>query len=154
MNVSLKLVRDYAAVAAIHDALYSWNLTKTGETRGNYHAKHFPEQFALVAVDEAGVSHGGIACHWENAPRHVFGDYFYLDDALRGTGVGRRIMEELFRYAEENGACEVRLTTNTFQAPGFYLKLGFVITGEKKAPVPLCPENIHYDLVRKLGIAR
>ena len=75
MNVSLKLVRDYAAVAAIHDALYSWNLTKTGETRGNYHAKHFPEQFALVAVDEAGVSHGGIACHWENAPRHVFGAY-------------------------------------------------------------------------------
>ena len=150
MEITVKLVRDYGAAAAIHDALYEYNLARTGSERGVYHAKRFPEQFSLVAFDEKGVAHGGIACHWENGPRHVFGDYFYLDDALRGTGVGRRIMEELFRYAEDGGACEIRLTTNTFQAPGFYLKMGFSVVGERVEPVPLCPENIHYTLVRKL----
>ena len=94
---------------------------------------------------------GGIAFHWENVPRRIFADYLYLDDTLRGGGLGRRIMEELIEYAESRGASWIDLTTNTFQAPGFYLKLGFEITEEKPAPKPLCPQNIHYCLRRKLG---
>ena len=148
--ISIEKTADYAAVAAIHDALDSYNLAKTGHARVEVRAERFAEQFALVAVDGEGRAHGGLAYHWENAPRHVFVDYFYLDDTLRGTGVGRRVFEEMLRLAEAGGAAEVRLTTNTFQAPGFYLKMGFEITGEKAEPAPLCPENVHYTLCRKL----
>ena len=112
-------------------------------------SKHHPEAFALIAADDAGRMRGGLAAHWENAPRHVFVDYFHLDETLRGGGIGRRILEELFELAEAGGAQEVRLTTNTFQAPGFYLKMGFEITGETPAPLPLRPDNVHYDLRRK-----
>ena len=40
-------------------------------------------------------------------------DYFHLDETLRGGGIGRRILEELFALAEAGGAREIRLTTNT-----------------------------------------
>jgi N-acetylglutamate synthase-like GNAT family acetyltransferase len=150
-SITIRKTSDYEAVAAIHDALYAYNLAKTGRPRVEVRAERFAEQFALVAVDGDGTAHGGLAYHWEDAPRHVFVDYFYLDDALRGTGCGRRIFEEMLKEAEAGGASEVRLTTNTFQAPGFYLKMGFRITGEKPEPAPLCPENIHYTLSRKLG---
>lgn len=138
----------YEDIAAIHDALYSYNLSKTGDKRLDVHAERFPEQQALLACDGSGAPHGGIAFHWQNGPRGIFVDYFYLDDSIRGTGVGRRIFEEFSEWAKRNGAEEIRLTTNTFQAPGFYLKQGFQIIGEKKSPVPSDPENIHY-LLRK-----
>lgn len=140
----------YEDIAAIHDALYSYNLSKTGLDRVDVRAERFPEQFALLGCDDRGTAHGGIACHWENSPRRVFVDYFYLDERLRGGGFGRRIMEELIEYAEDRGASRIDLTTSTFQAPGFYLKLGFKITEERPDPKPRCPENIHYCLSRKL----
>jgi len=149
--MTTRLSERYEDIAAIHDALYSYNLSKTGSDRVDVHAERFPEQFALLACDERGTAHGGIAGHWENAPRRVFVDYFYLDDTLRGGGFGRRILEELIARAEARGAARIDLTTNTFQAPGFYLKMGFEITAEKPAPMPLCPDNIHYCLSRKLG---
>ena len=149
--MQIRISDRYEDIAAIHDALYSYNLSKTGSERVDVHAERFPEQFALLACDERGTAHGGIAFHWENDPRRIFADYLYLDDTLRGGGFGRRIMEELIEYAESRGASWIDLTTNTFQAPGFYLKLGFEITEEKPDPKPLCPENIHYCLSRKLG---
>ena len=148
--MKIRLSERYEDIAAIHDALYAYNLSKTGSDRVDVHAEHFPEQFALLACDETDTVRGGIAFHWENDPRHIFADYLYLDDTLRGGGFGRRIMEELIAYAEAGGASRIDLTTNTFQAPGFYLKLGFEITEEKPAPKPRCPENIHYHLSRDL----
>ena len=150
-SITIRKTSDYEAVAAIHDALEAYNLAKTGRPRVEVQAERFAEQFALVAVDGDGTAHGGLAYHWEDAPRHVFVDYFYLDDALRGTGVGRRIFEAMLAEAEAGGAAEVRLTTNTFQAPGFYRKMGFVVTDEKAEPAPLCPDNSHYTFCRKLS---
>ena len=149
--MQIRLSERYEDIAAIHDALYSYNLSKTGSERLDVHAERFPEQFALLLCDEDDTVRGGIAFHWENAPRRIFADYLYLDDTLRGGGFGRRIMEELIEYAESRGASWIDLTTDTFQAPGFYLKLGFEITEEKPAPKPRCPENIHSCLRRKLG---
>ena len=149
--MKIRLSERYEDIAAIHDALYAYNLSKTGSERLDVHAERFPEQFALLVCDEHDTVHGGSACHWLNALRRIFADYLYLDDTLRGGGLGRRIMEALIEYAEAGGASRLDLTTDTFQAPGFYLKLGFEITEEKPAPKPLCPENIHYHLSRKLG---
>ena len=149
-NITIKLTDDRAAIDAIYAALSAFNADKAGTVRRELPSKHHPEAFALIAADEEGRRHGGLAAHWENDPRHVFVDYFHLDETLRGGGIGRRILSELFELAEAGGAQEIRLTTNTFQAPGFYLKMGFGITGEKPAPLPLCPENVHYDLRRTL----
>ena len=141
-----RLSRRYEDIAAIHDALYSYNLSKTGLERLEVHAERFPEQFALLACDDEDAAFGGIACHWENAPRRVFVDYFFLEERMRGNGVGKELFNELIRQAKGEGAVRIDLTTNTFQAPGFYRKMGFRVTGEKREPSPGCPENIHYSL--------
>ena len=146
MQMAIRLSRCYEDVSAIHDALYSYNLSKTKEKRIEVHAKHFPEQFAMLVCDEHGNSHGGIAFHWENDPRRVFVDYFFLEEDMRGKGAGKALFEEFMQRVKRNGALRIELTTNTFQAPGFYQKMGFRITRKQKAPLPGCPENIRYSM--------
>ena len=149
-EISFHLSDKYSDSAAIHDALYSYNLSKTKRQRVDVQAERYHEQFAMLACDADGTSHGGISFHWKNEPRHIFVDFFFLEESYRGGGIGRRIFEHFIAYARENGAVRIDLTTNTFQAPGFYQKLGFRITDEKKEPSPGCPENIHYSLTLDL----
>lgn len=149
-QMTSRLSARYEDVAAIHDALYSYNLTKTKLQRVDAHAERHPEQFALLACDENGTPHGGIAFHWENDPRRVFVDYFFLEEAVRGNGTGRKLFDEFVELVKKGGAVRIDLTTFTFQAPGFYRKMGFRVTEEKKSPSPGCPECIHYFLSRDL----
>lgn len=148
--IQFKLSDSYEEISAVHDALYAYNLTKTGQPKQDVHAEKHPEQFVITAWDEQGVSRGGIVFHHRHNPETIFVELFFLDDSLRGQGLGRAAFEELIRYARQKNVLEIDLTTNTFQAPGFYKSLGFVVTEEKKAPQPLCPENIHYHLNKKL----
>ena len=147
---SFRFSIDYNDIAAIHDALYNYNLTKTGAERVEVSADRFPEQQAILVCDQTGKAHGGIAFHWIDEPRRIFVDYFFLDESIRGCGFGKRIFDEFLTWAKQSGAKEIELTTNTFQAPNFYLKMGFQITHSKSAPVPLLPENIHYSLRKVL----
>ena len=59
MQMTIRLSGCYEDVSEIHDALYSYNLSKTKEKRIEVHAEHFPEQFAMLVCDEHGNSHGG-----------------------------------------------------------------------------------------------
>ena len=149
-KISFRFSDDYRDSANIHDELYTYNLSKTKAKRIEVYADKYPEQFALLACDETGTSYGGISFHWLNEPRHIFVDFFYLKDELRGKGIGKELFSVLISYAKENGAEKIDLTTNTFQAPGFYQKIGFSITGKEKQPFPGCPENIHYHLTLNL----
>jgi len=49
----------------------------------------------------------------------------WVSDALRGRGFGRRLMELAEGRAAERGCRHVFLDTFSFQAPGFYEKLGY-----------------------------
>lgn len=149
-SITFRLSDEYGDIAAIHDALYAYNLSKTGSPRVEVCAERFPGQQAILACGEDGKVHGGIAFHRLDDPGELFVDYFFLDDAIRGRGEGRRIFEFFFDHAKRAGAKGIELTTNTFQAPGFYLKMGFRVTEEKASPVPLRPDNIHYSLRKEL----
>jgi len=49
----------------------------------------------------------------------------WVSEALRGQGFGRRLMETAERRAVERGCRHVFVDTFSFQAPGFYEKLGY-----------------------------
>jgi len=49
----------------------------------------------------------------------------WVSEALRDRGFGRRLMEMAERRAVERGCRHVFLDTFSFQAPGFYKKLGY-----------------------------
>lgn len=154
LEINIIFSDKYEDIAAIHDGLYSYNLSKTGKKSIEVHAERFPEQAAWLVRDVDGHFLGGIAYHWENSPRKIFIDYFFLKETCRGCGFGKKLFELLFQTAENGDAEKIELTTDTFQAPDFYRKLGFTYMREEKAPQPACPDNIHYyfcKTVRKIN---
>ena len=51
----------------------------------------------------------------------------WVAQTLRGKGHGRRLLDAAERHAAERGCRHVFLDTFTFQAPGFYEKLGYQV---------------------------
>ena len=82
--------------------------------------------FVLRAPDQEVV--GGVigATHW---------DWFYINlmwvkEELRGRGHGHRLLTLAEDEARKRGAKNAYLDTFSFQAPGFYRKLGYQVFGE------------------------
>jgi GNAT superfamily N-acetyltransferase len=56
-------------------------------------------------------------------------DYLWVDEGLRGQGIGRRLLLHLEQAGKERGARLALLDTFSFQAPGFYERLGYQTFG-------------------------
>ena len=141
----------FSDIEFIHDSLYSFNCIKSGsEHRDGVCASVFPEQFAVCLLDDDGKLCGGAAYHWLNEPRHIFVDYFFLEVRVRSGGWGRKVFEVLTDIVKKEGAELIELTTNTFQAPWFYEKLGFEFVKADKSPTVNYPDNLHYLFRKKI----
>ena len=57
-----------------------------------------------------------------------------MSDALRGKGIGRKLMADAEARALERGCHSAWVDTFSFQAPGFYPKLGYEVFGELDYP--------------------
>jgi len=64
----------------------------------------------------------------------LFIKYLWVSDALRRKGVGRELMAAAERRAAERGCHSAWVDTFSFQAPGFYRKLGYEPFGELDYP--------------------
>jgi GNAT superfamily N-acetyltransferase len=82
---------------------------------------------AAVARDEEGSLVGGVSgrtlCSW------LLIDVVWVHEDLRGTGLGARLMAMAEAEAVERGCVGAQVDTVTFQAPGFYRKLGYETVG-------------------------
>jgi ribosomal protein S18 acetylase RimI-like enzyme len=101
----------------VSDHLDAYNVAITG----------FPEYspvnlFLRDAGDE--VMGGLLAAVWGGV---LFIRILWVSEALRGRGFGRRLMEMAERRAVERGCRHIFVDTFSFQAPGFYEKLGYQI---------------------------
>ena len=85
--------------------------------------------FARLAVTvrgpDGGIAGGLYGYIWH---RYLFVELLALGDA-RGGGRGRTVMAMAEAEARRRGCIGIWLDTFTFQAPGFYPKLGFVEFG-------------------------
>ncbi|MBV8685917.1 MAG: GNAT family N-acetyltransferase [Alphaproteobacteria bacterium] len=96
-----------------------------------FNASHgFPGHVAPVALlveDEGGAVTGGL---WgRTGYGWLFVELLIVPEAMRGRGLGRRLMAEAEAIARERGCVGAWLTTFTFQAQGFYEKLGYALFG-------------------------
>lgn len=101
---------------------------------------------AVVARDEAGRLLGGVA--GRTVYGHFLIDVLWVDASLRGTGVGRSLMEAAEQRARQRGCVAAQVDTLSFQAPGFYQRLGFEVIGT----VPDFPKgHARHFLLKRYG---
>jgi GNAT superfamily N-acetyltransferase len=99
------------------DHLDAYNLGVTGLTA------YSPVNFFLY--DEADEIVGGLLALIWGGVLHV--RILWVAETLRGKGHGRRLLEAAERRAVERGCRLMFLDTFTFQAPGFYERLGYEV---------------------------
>lgn len=114
---------------AIRDAIAS--------SLGDFNAENgYPpdrQNLALTLADEAGQIVGGL---WgKTVYDWLFVEFLVVPASLRGRNLGSRLMNTAEQIAIERGCVGAWLTTFSFQAQGFYEKLGYEIFGAlEKSP--------------------
>jgi GNAT superfamily N-acetyltransferase len=78
--------------------------------------------------DSAGRIYGGLSGHTWGGVAEV--RFLWVDETRRHAGVGSRLLQAAEDEARARGCTKVVLSTHSFQAPDFYLKRGYVVTGE------------------------
>jgi len=103
-------------------------------------------RFAVFVRDETGAIRGGLDAFayagW------LFVRTLWIEDALRGRGVGRELIARAEERALAVGCHSVYLDTFSFQAPGFYQKLGYQVFGTLDYP----PGHQRYFLQKRLAL--
>jgi GNAT superfamily N-acetyltransferase len=91
------------------------------------HAGLSGHRVLAVLVKDEGKVLGGLwgATGWE----WLFVHLFWLPESLRGVGLGRDLMRRAEAEAVNRGCRSVWLDTFSFQARGFYEKLGYRLFG-------------------------
>ena len=84
-----------------------------------------------ISLREKGKIVGGIV--GEIFFGWMFVHLFWIDDKFRGKGFGTRLLDAAEKEARKRGVKNVYLDTFSFQAPGFYKKLGYREFGRLKA---------------------
>ncbi len=93
-----------------------------------YCQKRTRKSFAIFLKDNNYKAYAGIIafCTWNGM--HI--DSLWVDSALRGMGYGTRLMKIAEEEAIKRGCTIAYTDTFTWQAPGFYEKLGYILYGK------------------------
>jgi GNAT superfamily N-acetyltransferase len=103
-----------------------------------YNTLHSPTPFQrrevrLLVRDENGQVQAGLL---GNVTMHCLAiQILWVDEALRGQGLGAELVRLAEQQAQAADAIQALVETTTFQARGFYEKLGYNVIAE----VPDCP---------------
>jgi GNAT superfamily N-acetyltransferase len=100
----------------------------------------------LLSHPESDEIMGGL--YGSTAFSHLWVDLLFVPESMRGTGIGRKLMSEAEAEAMRRGCCAAVLDTFSFQARGFYERLGYSVFGILND----CPPG-HYRfyLTKRLG---
>ncbi len=100
---------------------------------------------AVFVRDDAGRIQGGaigkLAWEWLEV------ELLWVDDSLRGDGIGSRLLAQLERLALARGIFRFKVSTTSFQALSFYQNNGYEVYAELED----CPPG-HTDYALKKAI--
>ena len=108
-----------ADVHFLDDRINEFNLATTGITDGRVISFLVRDEHGEIVAGLYGWTWGG-ACEIR---------YLWVRDDLRQQEYGKALMESAEREALARGCSQIVLDTHSFQAPGFYQRLGFRIIG-------------------------
>ncbi len=131
--------RDAVENGAALDALLLAELTeKTGRTTRN-------AQTISLAFEEKNVYAGGLLA--QTLFESCYIELLAVRKEFRGRGIARQLMEALETQARALGLHTIHLTTQDYQARGFYRKLGYTCIAEA-ADLPFAGTIRYYFLKR------
>lgn len=106
---------------AIADGLGAFNRSRVG-------VSYNPRPLALLLSDPgSGETVGGL--HGATWISYLYIHLLFVPETMRGAGVGRKLMMEAEAEAVRRGCIAVALDTFSFQARGFYERLGYSLFG-------------------------
>ncbi|WP_338522648.1 GNAT family N-acetyltransferase [Pseudomonas batumici] len=122
LRIEIKEAPQEADYQAILAPLSEYNKTHTG--LGGV------EKIAILIQDETGNTQGGL--YAKISGQWLFVELLVVPEIARGQGMGSKLMSMAEALARKKGCQGIWLDTFSFQAPDFYLRLGFSIFGELK----------------------
>jgi len=119
MDIVLKLDPAPDDERAVLEGLMEFNAAAGGPT--GY------QPVAVLLKDDSGQTIGGLTGRaiydW------LFISLLHIPEAFRGQDIGTRLMAKAEEFARQRGLVGIWLDTYSFQARGFYEKLGFTVFG-------------------------
>lgn len=114
--------------AVLKDGIKTFNNRTKEEFRLARQPEHAPQPLDVYLHDAAGELIGGLSGEtiWGWLRIHDL----WLPEKLRGLGFGSRLLQAAEEAASERGCHAVQLKTYSFQARGFYEKMGYRVVGE------------------------
>ena len=106
---------DEKDIQEIHGLLKEYNLCNREKSES--------VPIGIFYEDETGKKQAGLT--GETFGNWLCIQYLFVNESLRGQGVGREIMLAAETEAKKRGCKYVFVDTFSFQAPGFYIKLGY-----------------------------
>lgn len=102
-------------IQEIHELLKEYNLSNREKS------EDIP--LGIYCEDETGKKQAGLT--GETFGNWLCIKYLFVDEKLRGQGIGSKIMAAAETEAKKRGCKYAFVDTFSFQAPGFYTKLGY-----------------------------
>jgi GNAT superfamily N-acetyltransferase len=95
--------------------IYEFNAKATGYFDG--------ESFSGTLRDDLGVIRAGVCGYTWGGCCYI--SYLWVEESRRGGGLGTALLNAAEKHAKTKGCQMVVLATHTFQAPGFYERMGY-----------------------------
>ncbi len=118
-KINIKYLQE-PAWDVIGGGIAAYNTGKAGDDHG--------KNLCFVLEDSDGEILGGVIgmTYWN----WLYISLMWLPEVLRGQGYGRQLLEMAEDEGRKRGAEYAYLDTFSFQAPGFYKKLGYQLFGK------------------------
>ena len=104
-------------VRFLEDRLYAYGVEQTGVDDGQWLAIFLRDDQQTMQAGLKGWTWCG-SCYIQTV---------WVHHTLRGQGIGRQLLQAAEQEARRRGCQQMILTSYSFQAPGFYQKLGFEV---------------------------
>jgi GNAT superfamily N-acetyltransferase len=120
-KITLTDTPDEATIKALGRKLIEFNTVRSGRSLD------YRSLTIVLTHPDTGELLGGLWGATSYSYLHI--ELLYLPDELRGAGLGRQLMTRAEREAIQRSCRGVWLDTFSFQARGFYERLGYTVFG-------------------------
>jgi ribosomal protein S18 acetylase RimI-like enzyme len=120
-RLTIETEPDPDAIQSLRSKLAAYNVAQMGGD------DHHEEVFISLRDEDARLV-GGVVAEFVWGMCEV--DFLWVHDDLRGEGYGCKLLAQVEQEAVKRGCQNIFLDTFSFQAPGFYQKLGYEIVAE------------------------